>query len=209
MSSRVRAREVREASKSEIARISTVLADILQDDPLSLWLHTNPATRHEEMRKGFQLTASQMCWKAGGVHVAVDTEGTLLGAALWTPIPGLLSRIERAVLGYRYSRLNGPRNRLMKEVSLAAFTVAPLRPHWHLLAIATTAEARGKGHGRALLDFGIACADTYRLPTHLETTNAVNVDFYRHAGYELVAELDLPGGGPRSYVMCRETTARR
>ena len=92
---------------------------------------------------------------------------------------------------------------------MAGYTAAPERPHWHLLAIATSARARGRGHGRALLDYGIACSDTYRLPTHLETTNPANLGFYRAAGYELVAEVELPDTGPRSYVLCRETTARQ
>ncbi|WP_405177672.1 hypothetical protein OG225_25810 [Nocardia sp. NBC_01377] len=29
------------------------------------------------------------------------------------------------------------------------------------------------------------------------------------AGYELVAEVELPDTGPRSYVLCRETTVRQ
>ncbi|WP_109528205.1 MULTISPECIES: GNAT family N-acetyltransferase [Nocardia] len=96
-----------------------------------------------------------------------------------------------------------------REVREAGEWRAPERPHWHLLAIATTARARGRGHGRALLDYGIACSDTCRLPTHVETTNPANLGFYRAAGYELVAEVELPDTVPRSHVLCRETTARQ
>ncbi|MEV0355839.1 GNAT family N-acetyltransferase [Nocardia sp. NPDC050697] len=197
---------IRGVRRAEAAAVAELLAAAMADDPLSRWLHPVAEWRPAELRASFQREIELVCRPALGAHVLVDPEGALLAAALWTPLPYRLSWLQQARLRGALRRLHGDREPYLQQVSAATFTAAPPRPHWHLLAIGTVPPARGHGHGRALLDFGIARADAEGLPTHLETTEPARLGFYARAGYRVAAEVDLPFGGPRSTVLCREAS---
>ncbi|WP_067652282.1 GNAT family N-acetyltransferase [Nocardia harenae] len=195
---------VRGARRTETAAVAGLLATAMADDPLSRWLHPVADWRHAELRASFLLEVERVCRPALGAHVLVDPDGALIAAALWTPLPYRLPWLQQVRLRTALRRLHGERDPYLQQVSAATFTAAPLRSHWHLLAIGTVPDARGRGHGRALLGFGIARADAEGLPTHLETTEPARLGFYARAGYRVAAEVDLPFGGPRSTILCRE-----
>ncbi|MFC8527420.1 GNAT family N-acetyltransferase [Nocardia sp. NPDC057227] len=202
----VRTATIRGARRTEVAAAAELLAAAMADDPLSRWLHPVPEGRPAELRGSFELEIERVCRPALGAHVLVDPDGALLAAALWTPLPYRLSWLQQVRLRTALRGLHGERDPYLQHVSAATFTAAPQRPHWHLLAIGTDPAARGQGHGRALLDFGIARADAEGLPTHLETTEPARIGFYARAGYRIAAEVDLPYGGPRSTILCREAS---
>ncbi|MFC8041967.1 GNAT family N-acetyltransferase [Nocardia sp. NPDC057353] len=204
--SELRTAAIRGARRTEAAAVAELLAEAMADDPLSHWLHPVAEWRRAELRASFQLELERVCRPALGAHVVVDPDGVLLAAALWTPLPYRLTWLQQTGLRAALRTLHGERDPYLQQVSAATFTAAPPRPHWHLLAIGTVPAARGHGHGRALLDFGIARADAEGLPTHLETTEPARLAFYARAGYRIAAEVDLPYGGPRSIVLCREAS---
>jgi hypothetical protein len=51
-----------------------------------------------------------------------------------------------------------------------------------------------------------AC-DEERLPAYLESSNEVNIPFYRANGFVERAPVQLPAGGPRFWPMWREPEA--
>lgn len=195
---------IRGVRRTETAAVAELLAAAMADDPLSRWLHPVPEWRAAQLRASFLLEVERVCRPALGAHAVVGADGALLAAALWTPLPYRLGWLQQAGLRTALRALHGDRDPYLQQVSAAAFSSAPARPHWHLLAIGTAPAARRRGHGRALLDFGIARADAEGLPTHLETTEPARIPFYTAAGYRIAAEIDLPFGGPRSTILCRE-----
>ncbi len=49
--------------------------------------------------------------------------------------------------------------------------------------------------------------DAEALPAYLETQKPQNVPYYRHHGFEVQKEIDLPKSGPHIWLMWREPRA--
>ncbi len=80
--------------------------------------------------------------------------------------------------------------------------VAP-SPHWYLMTLGVDPPLQGQGIGGSLIQPGLARADADGLPCYLETMKEINVAFYRRHGFEVVAEGDIPAGGPHYWTMLR------
>lgn len=85
-----------------------------------------------------------------------------------------------------------------------ALTIPDGRPRWYLGVLATAPARQGQGLARAALAPILAAADRTGLPACLETGSTANVAYYARLGFAPVAEADLPDGGPRAWVLCRE-----
>ncbi len=88
----------------------------------------------------------------------------------------------------------------------------PSGPHLTLASLGVVQHRRGQGLGAALLAPGLDHADRDELPVWLETSAEPNVRFYRRLGFAVTDVVDLPRGGPRTWLMLREpgtTTADR
>lgn len=68
--------------------------------------------------------------------------------------------------------------------------------------IAIDPEYQGQGLGAKLLEYGLEICDRDRAPIYLESSNPANLSFYRSHGFELLAEVQLPGT-PKRYPMLR------
>ena len=66
-------------------------------------------------------------------------------------------------------------------------------PHWHLVLLATEPVHQGRGHAWRLVRPMLDAADRAGLPAYLETHNPANVAVYERYGFELIAELPVPG----------------
>jgi ribosomal protein S18 acetylase RimI-like enzyme len=77
-------------------------------------------------------------------------------------------------------------------------------PHWYLMILGVEPERQGQGIGSALISPTLARADADGLPCYLETAKEQNLAFYRRHGFEVRHEDDIPGGGPRMWMMIRE-----
>lgn len=76
-------------------------------------------------------------------------------------------------------------------------------PHWHLVLLATEPAEQGRGHAWRLVRPILDEADRAGLPAYLETHNPANVAIYERYGFELVAELAVPGTGLVQRCMLR------
>jgi GNAT superfamily N-acetyltransferase len=65
----------------------------------------------------------------------------------------------------------------------------PDHPFWYLGVLGTHPDHKGRRWGRALIADGLRRAGADGLPAVLETSNPGNVDIYRRAGFEVVAEI--------------------
>jgi len=77
-------------------------------------------------------------------------------------------------------------------------------PHWYLGVLATEPPRQGRGLARAVCAPVLAAADRAGMPTYLETATPGNLTIYRRLGFEVAREVDVPGGGPRSWLMRRD-----
>lgn len=70
----------------------------------------------------------------------------------------------------------------------------PERPHAYLTLLGVAPEARGGGHGMALLRAALAEYDLAGIPTYLESSNPVNDARYEKLGYRVHARVELADG---------------
>ena len=138
------------------------------------------------------------------------TAGTMLGHAVWLP-PGDTSLSEDRLHEAGFAEAAA----IMSEEELARFAafmelmsthherIVPT-PHWYLMILGVDPPYQGQGVGGSLIAPTLARADAAGLLCYLETAKERNLTFYRRHGFEVRAEDDIPGGGPRVWMMVRE-----
>lgn len=97
----------------------------------------------------------------------------------------------------------GARLGIVREVDAV---IAEQRPEaeWHLATMGTSPVAQGQGLGSEVLRPRLSALGAADATAVLETSDPRNLAFYRHAGFEVTAELaDLPHGAPVTWVMER------
>ena len=111
--------------------------------------------------------------------------------------------LPRATVGrqLRALRTYGSHAAQARAGAQATYAAGVQEQHWHLLAVGVSAKARGRGHGQDLIAAGMYRAAADGVPVHLETTNPNNLSFYERLGFDTTAVIDLPGGGPRRWLM--------
>ncbi len=132
-----------------------------------------------------------------------------VGAAVWLPPdPGDSTPEREAAAGYgRFVELFGEEGtrRLgilmdnLDELHHRHMTSA----HWYLWVIGVDPLRQGQGIGSALMQPVFQQADRAGQPCFLETHSASNVRFYQRHGFAVIAETDLPEGGPHFWLMVR------
>lgn len=80
---------------------------------------------------------------------------------------------------------------------------APAEPHWYLQLLGTHPDWQRQGLGADLMAVMFERAATEGRPCYLETQTAANVAYYRHHGFEVRSEWDLPLDGPHMWGMLR------
>lgn len=201
---------VRFAATSDVLALSRVLADAFYDDPLMMWVLPDEHRRERRLTRMFSALVRYHHLSSGGVEVAVNSEGaergaaTMGGAAIWDP-PGKWKQTvwSTLLMGPAMLRALGRRTDAGLAVERSLEAVHPNEPHWYLSAIGTAGSARGGGYGKALLQSRLESCDRERLPAYLESSKADNISYYERFGFEVTAEVAIPGGGPTFYPMWR------
>lgn len=181
------------------AVLDTLVAGFL-DDPLYHWLYPNPATRPDALRANLALTV-ELGREVGHVDVAPDTAGV----AIWTdpgvpllddpaPFVALLEhwapdRTNAAIAGMQACAVHAPEQ-------AATLHVIAVRP-----------DMRGRGVGARLLQPWLDHLDAQGWAGHLDSSNQQNLSFYERSGFEVVAEVPVPDGGPVMRPMTRGSMA--
>lgn len=75
--------------------------------------------------------------------------------------------------------------------------------HWHLNMIGTHPDWQRQGLAGALMGVVFEIAGRDGLPCYLETETPANVAYYRHHGFEVRSEWDVPLDGPHMWGMLR------
>lgn len=193
-------RRVRPGNRRDFGVAAALLAASMADDPASLWLHPKESTRRTRLTRAFRTSLDDARDCSDGVDLALDGTGAIVGVAVWLATFHILPR---ASVGRQLKSLHtyGAQASRAHTSSRATYAAGVQEPHWHLLAVGVTATARGRGHGRDLVSAGMYRAAADGVPVHVETTNPSNLSFYERLGFETTGVLDLPGGGPRRWLL--------
>lgn len=194
------ANEVFDANTTQHQALADILADAFANDPVMNWIIPEPGLYPDF----FSLLVRDTFAPQGLMHL----DGQDRGAALWLP-PGasFTVRPSLAVVSL-FGRLLlrrglGPLLRIPQQGKVFE-RHHPSEPHYHLVFIGARQAAQGQGVGSALIKQGTRICDQQHMPAYLESSNEANVPLYQRHGFEVIAEEDLPSGGPRVWFMWRE-----
>ena len=190
----------------QIKEASEMLTRAFLDDPPNVWLFPDEAKRRRVSLWNFALM-SRYGRRYGEVHA---TPGNPEGVAIWLPpdMPFLtLPRMLRVgglpgpfVTGFGAFRRFLSWSQLMEKLHKRDVS----RRHWYLMVLGVDPPRQGQGVGGAVMQPVLARADREGVPCYLETAKEINIRFYGKHGFEVVAQIDLPGGGPPIWTMKRE-----
>eukprot|EP00178_Gracilaria_changii_P007649 TRINITY_DN2404_c0_g1_i1.p2 TRINITY_DN2404_c0_g1~~TRINITY_DN2404_c0_g1_i1.p2 ORF type:complete len:350 (-),score=77.40 TRINITY_DN2404_c0_g1_i1:116-1117(-) len=81
----------------------------------------------------------------------------------------------------------------------------PKQPHMHLFIMGTHKEQQRQGYGSSVISEMLRYCDLERLPAYLESSNQLNLPFYRRHGFEMIQQIQgARAGCPPLYTMWRE-----
>jgi len=190
--------EIRVASPHEYAGAVRVLADAFEDEPLvreSVKRSPAPATAR---RRIFELSLRSAI-RQGGVLLLAVHESSIVGAAIVTiPLTGWVkAAAHRAVDGLQFLLLlpviGGHGLAFLNGADLAVRPFAPRAPHHVLVAVGVSANTRGTGAGRALVDatFDRALIDARSQGVRLEAASSENAERYARWGFDLLDSVEV------------------
>ncbi|MGY1604337.1 GNAT family N-acetyltransferase [Geodermatophilus sp. SYSU D00815] len=192
---------VRQAAPEDAPAAAAVLAAAFSDYPWTRW--TVSADRHgERLAALHHLFFTEVALPFGWADVG-DSGGDVVSVAVWMPGTAVPDDVW-AHVGPAAADLAGDRAAAAAAAEEALAGRRPAGPHVTLASLGVLPDRQGRGVGAATLGPGLARADREGLPVHLETSAEPNVRFYRRLGFEVTDVVDLPGGGPRTWLMRRE-----
>ncbi|MGR6965807.1 GNAT family N-acetyltransferase [Geodermatophilus sp. URMC 61] len=192
---------VRPAAPEDLPAAAAVLADAFTDYAWTRW--TVDADHHgERLAALHHLFLSEIALYSGWVDLG-EAGGELLSVAVWLPSTEVPEDVWARV-GTAVAELAGDRATAAAEAEAVLAEHRLDEPHVTLASLGVAQRRQGRGLGAATLAPGLVRADRAGLPVHLETSAESNVRFYRRLGFGVVDVVDLPGAGPRTWLMRRE-----
>ncbi|AZM87373.1 GNAT family N-acetyltransferase [Streptomyces sp. W1SF4] len=185
------------ATVDDAPSISRALARAFHDDPMMNWFFPAEGTREENLTRYFSTIYTRQYVRHG------VCERTGAAAAFWVSPEGHEKSVPDADTIRELTEILGDRAHLFRDAVELAARHAPQEPHWYLALIGADPAGQGRGHGSALLRSGLAKADAAGLPVYLESSKPSNLPVYEHFGFEVLGEVELPGGGPTLWAMRR------
>jgi GNAT superfamily N-acetyltransferase len=186
---------VRALEKSEIPIAAETLALSFDDDPFFCFMMPEPRSRRRWLR-WFHTTALRESSAVGGAFTL--EAGPEKGAIVLYPA-GTWPRSFVHTIGAAPFPPGLPPSRLLTAgipVESRIRKLHPPGPHVYVHVLGVHPESKGKGLGGTLLRHALSLAKEAGVVAHLETSNEVNLAFYRRFGFEVREELAHHGGPP-------------
>ena len=188
---------VRLLRPADVPRAARTLTDAFFEDPFVRWF----ARRDDRLERAFDHFLQRFWLPYGGCLITSDG----LGVANWIP-PGNqhVSALEQIRVLPGLARVMGRDLPRLMKVMNHMDKIHPTEPHWYLPTIGVSSLAQGRGLGSMLLSARTELLDEQAQPAYLEATTERSMALYERHGFELVAEEQIPGGGPKFWPMWRE-----
>lgn len=193
---------VRKATWADVPALEDVITRAFEDDPLMNWI-VRPDDSHLECLRSYMSFALRT---ATMPHGDVYTTDGLHGAALWSP-PGKwkLGPLQQLRGLPGLARCIGLRRVLTVMPALNVIhKLHPAQPHYYLGVLGVAPEYQGLGIGSRLMAPVLQRCDRTGIPAYLESSKERNIPLYERIGFQVIAEVDLPRGGPRLWLMWRD-----
>lgn len=191
---------VRSATSDDVAALGSVLGRAFADDPIWRWIYPQPDRGRRLARMFRALLAVSL---ARGAMVLTDEARA--GVAIWQRSDdrdlGLVGNV-RMGAAMVVSRARLRRGQAVIREIERRHPRHP--PHWYLSVLGTDPQHQGTGVGSALVRRVVDDPANAGEAAYLETETEANVPFYRRFGFEVMDELDVPGGGPHLWLMWRD-----
>ncbi len=190
----------RKALSQDTKVLANLLARTFYDDPISEFLFPSDKRRLRALERFFNIEIGLMYLPLDEVWTTQDLDGV----AVWAP-PGRHRRRVRDLvkLTTMIPFVIGHPIRNFKVLS-ALEAKHPREPHYYLATLGTDPSRQGKGVGTQLLKSVLSSCDEQGIPAYLESSKERNVPLYARNGFEVTEVLELPGGGPKVWLMWRE-----
>ena len=191
------------ARKQDVPALARVLGRAFFDDPVMEWMQPHDKRRARALPRMFAAMVRHHFLAGEGVEVARRV-GEMGGAALWDP-PGRWKQTgaEELRMMPRLLLALGRRSGRGMAISELMKRHHPEEPHWYLAVLGSDPHVRGAGFGKALMESRLRRCDAEGAPCYLESTKESNVPYYMRFGFDVTAELAIPGGGPTMWQMWR------
>jgi GNAT superfamily N-acetyltransferase len=190
---------MRAAEISEFSELAGVLTRAFDADPFHRWLFPDDRSRPGRQRRLFERVLAIYAR-----HGQVFTTAQRSGVAMWDPPrqsgPSLG---ELLAFVFRVLPVFGARSFLIARGMAPMATLHPDEPHWYLSILGTDPGCQKSGVGAALLRPVFERCDRDGHAAYLEASRIENVPYYERFGFEVVAPLAMPRGGPVVYRMKR------
>jgi hypothetical protein len=196
--------DVSPAQRSDVGRMSAVLARAFYDDPVMSWMLPDDRSRLNALTRTFAGLARLHFLPRAASEVG-RRDGVVGAATLWDP-PGQRKSSRLEELAMMPLMLWAFRSRVPASVRVMELMEKhhPEDPHWYLMVIGSDPGVRGGGFGHALMSSRLDRCDAERAPAYLENSNPKNEAYYLRFGFEVTGEIKLPEGGPSMWPMWRE-----
>ena len=191
--------------KKDLERLAEVSADAYQDYPLHNWFTKG---RYDAKAAKLLMEVSLKSMTEDAVIYADSEE--MNGFAAWLPfgftgnktLPFLANGGLRLFL---YSGF-GLVGRLLTYENYAMNLKKNFTDHydWYLFNLSVRKDAQGKGLASKLMRPMLQFCDDERMVSYLETNKEANVGLYRHYGFELMKEEQIPKSTVMHYAMVRK-----
>jgi GNAT superfamily N-acetyltransferase len=184
---------VRVAEAGDLARVVRTATRAFADDPVLRWFFPSEAEYAAAAPAAFERVGGDSI-ALGCAYVTAD----VVAAGMYFP-PGRpeVPRDEPAAAGQTPADLAerfAVFGRLKDEHT-------PAEPHWYLGVLATHPDWQRQGLGAAIVAPVAERCRTEGVPLYLETETVANVAYYRHLGFEVRSEWDVPMDGPHMWGM--------
>jgi len=165
-------------------------------DPAVRWLYPDP---HQYLTN-FPDLVRAYGGKAFEQDTAYYVDG-FSGAALWLP-PDVHPDEEALGALLQQTVSEGDREEVFAVLEQMG-SYHPSEPHWFLPFIGVDPAHQRKGYGSALLKHTLMQCDRENKLAYLDSTNPVNISFYKQHGFELLGEVQV-GASPPIHPMLRK-----